>query len=98
MPWRFLTRLCGSPRHTPAFIEFDHMILPNTALCDRHGEHFTEGPDSLPVGSISQVVVTVPARLLSRVSNELKNTLSAGRNLAARACEARNFLVTRHAH
>jgi len=61
------------------------MILADGSPCDRHGEHLTDGPDSLPVGSLGQVVVTVPARLFSRVGNELENTLSVGGNLKARA-------------
>ncbi len=57
VPWRLPTRICGSPRNAPALIELDYVILPDAAPCERHGEHLTDGSDSLPAGSLGQIIV-----------------------------------------
>lgn len=56
MSGRLLTRLAGSPRNAPALIELGHMILSNHAItCERHGEHLTDVPDSLPAAASARL-------------------------------------------
>src|SRR5829696_7291312 len=49
------------------------MVLPDAALGGRHHEHVPVAADALPGGRLGQVVVAVPAWLLSRIRDELED-------------------------
>src|SRR5215472_28030 len=73
------------------------MVLPDIAPGQRHREHITRPADPLPIGCPGQVVVAVPAWLLSRLRDELEDPLRPGRYLAAGADHAWCLLLGRHA-
>ena len=96
VPWRFLSRLGRSPSDAVALVELDHVVLPHVAFRGGHGEDITDSADSLPGRRLQQVVVAIPARLLGRVSDELEDLPSPGRDLAAGADDAQVLMVTGH--
>jgi hypothetical protein len=65
VPRWFLAGLGRSPRDESASIELDYVVSPHIALRRRHDEHLAECADPLPGRCLSQVVITVPARVLS---------------------------------
>src|SRR5262249_61918736 len=96
MPGRLPTRLGRLPGDTAALVEFDHVVLPNVALCGRHREDLAYRADTLACGGLGQVVVAVPAWLLTRISDELEDRLRPRRDLAAGPDHARNLGVSGH--
>ena len=92
------TRFGGPPGNPAAFFELDHVVLPDGAIVgQRHREHLTRAAHALPGGCAGQIVVPVPARLLSWVRDQLEDPLRPGRDLAARADHARLLLRSCHA-
>src|SRR5680860_902017 len=96
MARRFLARLGWSPGNAVTLVELDHVVLSHVVGRRRHDEDITNGADSLPRRCLRQVVVAIPARLLSRVSNELEDPPGLGRNDAAGADDAQVLMLTRH--
>jgi hypothetical protein len=96
MPGRLLPRLGWPPRNAAALAELGHVVLSDVPLRGRHNEHVADRADSLPGSRLSQIVVAIPARLLRRVGNELKDQVSACRYLAAGTHDARNLIVHGH--
>jgi len=68
------------------------VVLPDAAMGERHREHITGAADALPGGRPGQVVVAVPARLRSRIRDQLEDRSRPGRDLAAGADHARRLL------
>src|SRR6516165_4014246 len=97
MPGRTLPRLGGHPGDPAALVELDHVVLPDSAHGQRHREHVTPAADPLPAGCLDQVVVAVPAWLLSRIGYQLEDPSRPGRDLTAGADHARRLLLSRHA-
>ena len=84
VPGRPLARFGGPPGNPAAFFELDHVVLPDAAIVgQRHREHLTRAAHALPGGCAGQIVVPVPARLLSWVRDQLEDPLRPGRDLAA---------------
>jgi hypothetical protein len=73
------------------------VILPDAAPHQRHREDITRTADALPVRRRGQVVVTVPARLLSRIGDQLEDPFRRGRDLPAGTDHALLFLTGCHA-
>src|ERR1043165_6303306 len=96
MPGRRLAHLGGAPGHPAALLELHHVVLPDLTTAQRHREHVTDLADALPGVRRAQVVVTVPARLLSRIRDQLEDTLRPGRDLTAPADHARCLLLSCH--
>src|SRR5260370_41600738 len=69
MPGRLLPRLGRLPGNAAALVELDRVILPDAAMGERHQEHLTRATDPLPAACPGQVLVAVPAWLLSRISD-----------------------------
>jgi len=90
-----LTRLGRSPSHAETLIELDHMVLADRTPGERHGEHVADSADPLPWRRSRQVVVAIPAWLLSRVSDELEDPRGRDRNLPAGADDT-HVIVTGH--
>src|SRR5689334_19686600 len=84
MPRRRLAHLGGAPGHPAALLELHHVVLPDLTAAQRHREHITDPPDALPGVRRAQVVVAIPARLLSRIRDQLEDPLGPGRDLTAR--------------
>src|SRR5690349_16661406 len=97
MPGRRLPHLGRAPGHQAALLELHHVVLPDLTAAQRHREYVADLPDALPGVRRAQVVVTVPARLLSRVRDQLEDPLRPGRDLTARADHARRLLLGCHA-
>jgi len=97
VPGRPLPCFGGQPGNPAALLELDHVVLPDGALADGHREYGTRAADALPGGRLGQVVVAVPARLLSRVRDQLEDPARRRRDLATSADHARRILRTRHA-
>src|SRR5260370_27378290 len=84
------------PSHAAALGELDHAVLPDAAIGERHHEHLTRATDALPAGCPGQVLVAVPAWLLSRISDELEDLCGPGRDLTAGTDDTRNLIVACH--
>src|SRR5262249_8266656 len=98
MPRRPPARFTGPPGNPAAFVELDHMVLPDgTIVGQRHREHLTRAAHPLPTGRFGQIVVAVPAGLLSRIPDQLEDPPRPGRDLAARADHPRLLLRSCHA-
>ena len=96
MPRRWPPRLGRCPGNASALVEFDYAILPDVARGGRHQEHVTRAANPLPGRRLGQVVVAVPAWLLSRVHDELEDLLRPCCDLATGADNAGNLIVTCH--
>src|SRR5260370_27931032 len=84
------------PSHAAALGELDHVVLPDAAIGERHHEHLTRATDALPAGCPGQVLVAVPAWLLSRISDELEDLSRPGRDLTVGPDDARNLIMACH--
>src|SRR5258707_1105163 len=96
MPRRLFPRLGRRPGNAAALVELDHVVLPDAAIGERHQEHLTRATDALPARCLGQVLVAVPAWLLSWISDELEDHSRPGRDLTAGTDDARNLIVTCH--
>jgi hypothetical protein len=96
VPRRYLPGLGRCPGDPSALLELDNVILPDAAAGGRHHEHVTYAADPLPGRRLSQVVVAVPAWLLSRIRDELEDLPRPSRELATGADNAGNLFVTCH--
>jgi hypothetical protein len=94
--WWLLAWFGGIPRNTPTLLELDDVIFPDVRPLGRHSEHFTDRSDALPASGLGQVVVAIPAWLLSRVRNQLKDTLGTCGNLASCANDALTVFFASH--
>jgi len=95
---RLLTPFGRFPGNAPAFLELDDVVLSDVCLCRRNDEHLTERSDALPVGGFGQVVVAVPARLLSSVGDEFKDALGVRSNLTSRHNDAFAVFLAGHGY
>jgi hypothetical protein len=89
-------RFGGHPGKPTALFELDHVILPDAALGERHREDSTRAADALPGGCHTQVVVAIPAWLLSRIGDQLEDPPWPSRDLTAGADHARRLLPRCH--
>src|ERR1700750_2161423 len=97
VPRRLLTRLGRQPGDPAALIELDHVILPDLTPGQRHREHITGAADPLPGWCRGQVVVAIPARLFSRICDQVEDRRWTGRDLAAGADHPGFLLLSCHA-
>ncbi len=96
MPRGFLTRLGRSPGDAATLLQLDHVVLADVALRESHGEDITDGANSLPAGRFQEIVVAVPARLLTGIGDELEELPDLGRNIAVGADNAQILMGTAH--
>src|SRR5215467_14625974 len=96
VPGRLSPHLGGPPGDQAVFVELDHVVFPDAAVGERHREQITRPADPLPVRCPGQVVVAVPARLLSRIRDQLEDPPRLGRDLSAGADHARRLLLDCH--
>jgi hypothetical protein len=61
------------PGDQPAFVELDHVVLPDRAVVERHGEDVTDAAHALTVRRMAEVVVAVPLGLARGVGDELED-------------------------
>lgn len=98
MPWWLLARFGWFPRNTPTLFELDDVILSDVPFCGLHAEDLADRPNAPSAGGLDQVVVTVKARVLGRVGDNLEDPFGAGLDLPAGARDTRHVLRGLHDH
>src|SRR5262245_35291537 len=96
MPGCRLAGLGRSPCDAAPFDELDHVVFPNAAVGEGHGEYVADGADPLPGRRLGQVVVAVPPGLPRRVGDELEDRFRRRRDLAVDADDPSGYRVVSH--
>src|SRR5690606_6272872 len=93
-----LTAVGGPPRDAAILLEFDDVVVPHTAVGQVHAKDIANGGDALTFVGAGEVVVAVPARLLSRIGDQAEQRLRAGGNVPGDTYDAWLVGVGVHEH